>query len=1239
MADSTIGVLKAVLQADTTAFTQAMQNASGDTKKLATALQNDLEPRQRAVNAAIKDFLGGTEIRKALEYADAVEKIGGVSALSADDQKKVSAAVQDAIGHYEKLGLEAPQALQKIQAQTQSVGSVTQTLQDKLSNLSGDIKASAIGYATGLISVTALQDGFQKLSEFVQSCIESFEQQEVADKKVEASLKSVGAYTPQLAKEYRDLAGEMQELTVNGNDVEESIIGLLTSLGVTQSQMRQTVMAVNDLSTGMGIDLNSAAELVAKAMAGNVGALTRYGIVVKSSSDAAENADRVLKALQERFGGQAQAEIETTTGKVKQLANAWDDFKKNIGASAFLAVGPTLKPIIAGVQDLTTAVQIYQAATIGAFTGGGEKPKPQDIFLPSPSSGAEAQAFTDRIKSAYTELGKLTTGERATIDAGLKLGVSMEELVKALQSQNASFRLSEDAQKLYSGWLAKVEAQQKAQADAQEKATKQILDDLAKFVAALREFQNKIGTVDQGIKNLQSAAERAGPSLTNLIDAIPGQRQFEAKIGTAEQGIKNLQAISVNFVSEFKDSAPKAAEAWSKSLSDLASGFQQMAQIADGELSTVIRDLGTATSAASTFASSVQTIGKGGFANALIGSVGIFSAVGTVASIVEAFRTPAWMTAMRDVGQRWGVSISQGLAQQIADSQSAVAKQLTGNSVTAMLASPKNLQQHYGVNTTQAGEALNLSSVINEAGGLNAGNLATFQSGVEDLFSLIQLGGDTGSKAFAELQTVAGQFADQATKAGGLWSDQFQAIIAQAKAAGLQIDAISQAINGELAKASSATGKVTGGQFSGAFSQYDTLQGQLQTAQSSGDDAGAANATEQLAALRTQVQGSQADFDRLSRITLATFNSYIAQGHSAVEATAAVGDSIDTLKKAQSEFGLSTDEAFDKLSRWRDLTQNNQGLIDSVSGLNDLMSALANTGSLDAQTFKDLGDQGVSAFGQLTKAGFTQQEAETQLAPLLQTVLDLHQKSGLAIDDETQKLIDQAQKDGVLKGQQISQTQILVDGIGALITAVGGDLPESFKRFAQAGSDATSDVSKKIDGVTDKGKKIFPDDGSPQWQAWKQEAEKSTKDVQGYLDGLKAPDLEGTIRYHTEGLPGGDQSSPESGSGGSGSGSSDQTGPGIGAGTPPGYPGTNPEGFAGGTRGLMSFDPAGEWVKLHGHEEVLTAAQSMGVASMVADALSGGRGTSTIQVIMDGRIAAQSVIPHIPGQLVRMGLA
>src|SRR5690348_7931988 len=106
--DNVVGILKAVLSADTSAFTAAMQSASADTQKLAKALQSDLEPSQRAVNTAVQQFLSGDVLKRAQTYAAALGDIKDASLLSESAQRKANAAATDAIALYQKLGLEAP---------------------------------------------------------------------------------------------------------------------------------------------------------------------------------------------------------------------------------------------------------------------------------------------------------------------------------------------------------------------------------------------------------------------------------------------------------------------------------------------------------------------------------------------------------------------------------------------------------------------------------------------------------------------------------------------------------------------------------------------------------------------------------------------------------------------------------------------------------------------------------------------------------------------------------------------------------------------------------------------------------------------------------------------------------------------------------------------------------------------------------------------------------------------------
>lgn len=215
-----------------------------------------------------------------------------------------------------------------------------------------------------------------------------------------------------------------------------------------------------------------------------------------------------------------------------------------------------------------------------------------------------------------------------------------------------------------------------------------------------------------------------------------------------------------------------------------------------------------------------------------------------------------------------------------------------------------------------------------------------------------------------------------------------------------------------------------------------------------------------LGAIITGTIASQDEFDRLSRIALNTFNALVKSGVAPVDAMERIGGAVDALIANLEASGFAGGAAFAELARWRELTDKNRPLLEQVDALNQLMEMTETLGGLSAAAFVDLQAQGEAAYRQLLAAGFTEQEAQKQLAPLLEQILKLHEKKGYAIDEETQKVIDQARANGVLADQEMSTNQILQDGLSALIEAVGGQLPAAWKKATSAfGESARAVVS------------------------------------------------------------------------------------------------------------------------------------------------------------------------------------
>ena len=220
------------------------------------------------------------------------------------------------------------------------------------------------------------------------------------------------------------------------------------------------------------------------------------------------------------------------------------------------------------------------------------------------------------------------------------------------------------------------------------------------------------------------------------------------------------------------------------------------------------------------------------------------------------------------------------------------------------------------------------------------------------------------------LSTDIGNLAAAATKNNGIVSQSFLDMAKAAKDAHLEIDSLSQFNEAMFDKMGSGLSKAVG-----ELPDVDKMIADFATK----NKKNASDVTFREAAGlgdKKKWDAAQAEwqdgFDRLSRIALASFNTMVANGKSPLEAISIVGDSIDKLAKLYEKAGLKGNAAFDQLARLRKLTNDNKDLVESVSGLNDVLVALANTGGLTEDTFQDMEKQGEQSFKKLVSAGFTE---------------------------------------------------------------------------------------------------------------------------------------------------------------------------------------------------------------------------------------------------------------------------
>jgi len=452
--------------------------------------------------------------------------------------------------------------------------------------------------------------------------------------------------------------------------------------------------------------------------------------------------------------------------------------------------------------------------------------------------------------------------------------------------------------------------------------------------------------------------------------------------------------------------------------------------------------------------------GGGGLGNALAGILpasfakmipGIGQAIGAaigplISEIGVLFGDHTGKDIFKQVGANWGVQLSDGLKKTITDD---VAKY--GGEVQATL--------------------MHITDIIAEKGGVVAFGVDLAIRKTHDLFSMIGTGQLSVANAGAEFDKTFGVIAPAAIdKATGMAKSSLLELIALDKQFGTESANVAAFIKTQQDTLAAGTVNVVGGltdSIAKSKAQIDALQQQQVAALQAGDQLAAAKAAQKAEAVRATMLQSQDEFDRLSRMVLQSMNTEIASGKSSVDAVAAVGGAIDGLATAAQTAGFAGNAAFAELQRWRELTTTFKPLLDEVSGLNEMFAATYNLSGINQQAMDDFQAQGLAAYHEMTAAGFTQVEAEKQIKPLIEQVIKAHQEKGLIIDDNTQKLIDQMTADGELAGQQASTQQVLKEGLGEIITLLGGQLPEAWRTMAASAKAAAGSIVDALGTVAD----------------------------------------------------------------------------------------------------------------------------------------------------------------------------
>lgn len=159
-------------------------------------------------------------------------------------------------------------------------------------------------------------------------------EQEKINQRLAVSLANLKGGTTDTVASLEAFANQLEGVTGIGNEAIQELQNLLIALGGLRGEgLERATRAALDFSVATGRDLTLAANLVAKAAAGSTAELARYGLILPEGIKDSEKLATVLTLLEQRFGGAAAAVGQTFSGSIAIATEAFDDLRKQVGAT------------------------------------------------------------------------------------------------------------------------------------------------------------------------------------------------------------------------------------------------------------------------------------------------------------------------------------------------------------------------------------------------------------------------------------------------------------------------------------------------------------------------------------------------------------------------------------------------------------------------------------------------------------------------------------------------------------------------------------------------------------------------------------------------------------------------------------------------------------------------------------------------------------------------------------------
>ncbi|MHB8053673.1 MAG: hypothetical protein ACYDH3_00250 [Candidatus Aminicenantales bacterium] len=414
--------------------------------------------------------------------------------------------------------------------------------------------------AAGDLIARATAKALDLLKDFVVDSFKAAIDAEEAESALNSALESTGRTVGPLSKHFKDYAWALQsETTYNDEAVMGAQTLLLQLTRLDQDGIDQATKGALGLASVFKMDLQSAARAVAQGMEGNYIMLGRMIPAIREAKTESEKHAAMVDGLS-RFYSRAQAEGDTFSGTLKQLANTFDDVKETVGKA--IINNTTYRETLDAINE--SAKRFASSGALGTWIDRVNKVlephlmglRQWTLLLDLESVKAEkASRINEGLATSYDLITKTFKPMGPALKA---MGLDFSHLIGLFKGAPKEINETGSAVRK----MAEDDSKAKKEQEALAKSAQGILDKYNPLRAKMRDIVDEQKELTKAYK---AHAITEGQYRTGMDRTEKELQSFGSTVvNTAIPAVRNLQGVVEKAVSKMQDGPGYITNSWAK---------------------------------------------------------------------------------------------------------------------------------------------------------------------------------------------------------------------------------------------------------------------------------------------------------------------------------------------------------------------------------------------------------------------------------------------------------------------------------------------------------------------------------------------------------------------------------------------------------------------------------------------------------------------------------------------------